>query len=281
MDMGHSANSHLALNLRRLLDPQEASSRTYCGSCCIPHVHGIQFSSAVPVTFPTNRGKLRGDRFAPYIPRDVSPRPVFSEVLFPIAQEVSEQRSDYSSGISRMSYACGSSGFAMVTMDLSDAEEEFVAECSISSSFDESSSELFSQVRGLQLKLAEAEVEKDHLRKEGATQRRELTNLRKSLQSATPSRTMECKVTKLQEYVSKLQCEREYFVREIAVLESKIEKMKRADEKKNKQLKLLERFFSALDDESKARLREAFEAEEAETATTTTTAPPTPVTPRR
>lgn len=95
---------------------------------------------------------------------------------------------------------------------------------------------LHQQVLALQVELKRVQSDNDHLRKEQSAHRRELANLKKTMKGQNKARHYEETIDKLRNRICAMEVEKDYFIREIRILEDKIEELEKENDDKTYQL---------------------------------------------
>jgi len=159
--------------------------------------------------------------------------------------------------------------FSMVSVDLDEEDRQATATClgggagggdcyrlsgddDVGDNVGNALSQLQRQVRALQSQLRRSDEENDQLRRERAANRRELSNLRRSIKSNVLAREYELRLAELRSQVDFWQVERDYFIREVRVLEDKVDELGKINDAKDCQLQVYDKLFRQMQQQQTA-----------------------------
>ena len=103
------------------------------------------------------------------------------------------------------------------------------------------------QVKALQTQLSRSQDEKEIILQEKAAQKRDLTNLKKSLRLNGTVRAYEAKLSELKGKIDFLEVERDYFVRELQKLNDKVDELEKINDAKTCKLNVFENLFQMIE----------------------------------
>lgn len=102
----------------------------------------------------------------------------------------------------------------------------------------------------LQTQLARAEALNDHLNKEKIAQKREILELRQNLKSHKYIQMYEARLLRLKERLEFVEEERDHFIRQVRMLDDKVDELEKINEAQVCKLSVLEILYHARDRES-------------------------------